>query len=157
MKNQTFSRLIGAALLTLTACNDGGPTAPTEPIPTDALVGEWHGTMSYPTGECGPEEVGVTARMEDERVRFDVQSGCYGFGVTFRLASQAFHAVRGDAALQLRWCTTVLGVIHDPLLTARVSGTLDQGRLRLDTQSFRPEQVWASECSRPGATLDLVR
>jgi hypothetical protein len=95
--------------------------------------------------------------MEGEHVRFDVQSGCYGFSVTMRLVGQRFEAVRGDAALQLRSCTTILGVLHDPVLTARVSGTLDQGRLRLDTQPFRPEQVWASECSRPAATLDLVR
>ena len=153
MRNRWLSGMALAAILMLTGCGDG-PTAPMTPTPS-SLVGEWHGTMSYPSGECGSEEVSVSANVEEERVRMDVQSRCYGRVMVLRLGNWGA-GPRGQAAMQLTTCASPFGAIHNPTLTADVTGTADQGRLHLETTMFRSGNGFVI-CSRPAATLELVR
>ena len=156
MRHRWFPGLVGAALLVFISCKDGGPTSPTEPRPTEptsALGGEWHGTMSYAGGTCVSEEVDATASPEGSRVRLNVRSLCHG-SVVFLLEEQPL-AVSGSAELHYDGsCDSIFGQVSRPSLRANVSGTIDGGRLHLETTSFTMPIV---NCSRPAVTLELVR
>jgi len=156
MRNRWFSGLVGAALLVFSSCKDGGPTSPTEPRPTEptiALAGEWHGTMSYAGGECVSEQVDATARTEGAQVRLNVQSLCHG-SVVFLLDEPPL-AVSGSAELRYNGsCASIFGTVSRPTLRANVSGSMDGGRLHLETTSFTMPIV---NCRRPAVTLDLIR
>ena len=154
MRNRRIAGLTGAVLFVLTACSDSGPTAPTESA--NPLVGEWHGTLFYTGGECGGEEVDVTARLEGGRAQMDVQSSCYG-PLVLRLTNFG-QVTRGNATIQLATCITRFGRVENPVLTANVSGTLGQERLRLDISTFISNSGSVLvRCNRSGATLELVR
>jgi hypothetical protein len=156
MRNRWVPGLLGAALLVFISCKDGGPTSPTEPRPaepTSALAGEWHGTMSYAGGGCASEEVNATATPEGARVRLNVRSLCHG-SVTFLLEEQPL-AISGSAELRYNGpCNSIFGTVSRPTLRANVSGSMDGGRLHLETTSFTMPIV---NCSRPAVTLDLIR
>lgn len=154
MRNSRVAGLVGPVLLMFNGCGDG-PTSPMTPTPT-SLVGEWHGTMSYSSGDCPSEEVNASASVEDNRVRMDLQSRCYDHVVVVRLGDWGA-GPRGHAILQLASCSSYfVPTIRNPTLTATVTGTADQGRLHLESTAFSSGTGFAI-CTRPGITLDLVR
>lgn len=151
------SSLAAAAFALATACHGDGPTAPTAPPPDasepNPLAGQWHGTASYPIGQCGAEAVVASVAQLDTRVGISIQTTCLGL-VRFSL-NYASPALTGTAKIVVPGaCQWIFGSVRNLQLEVDASGTASQTHIHVETPNFSSP---LTNCSRPAVTFELDR